>query len=129
VTTVTGIDHSTVGALSDDELAAALALFAAELARREALAPEDIECTEPRCREAYSHPIQCRCSSGGRFHSIDRMSSGVMPSPVPRGAAGFEARLGRHGGDVFALMGVDDEDELPARNRNLAAALDEDDYF
>lgn len=70
MTSAATIDLSAVKSLTDDELAVALALFTAEIARRETTA-----CTDASCGAATSHVQECECSCEGSGHGRDHRAS------------------------------------------------------
>jgi hypothetical protein len=126
-TVAPSIDLSVVATLSDDELAAALELFAAEIARRETLAAT---CYDASCGAATSHVQECECTCGGSGHGRDHVAS--------RAAAivSLETRVRRTGDVTLGASrpaACDDKaDEAfgfgPIR-RNTAFVPDPDDAF
>ena len=72
VTSAATIDLSAVESLTDDELATALAMFTAEIGRREATSDD----CPASCKAALTHVSLCECRScRGQFHGADNRAS------------------------------------------------------
>lgn len=119
MTSATTIDLAAVESLTDDELAAALALFTAELARRETTA-----CTDASCGAAISHVQECECSCRGLRHDRDHRASfaAAQATRTDYVQPGFTRSMLRAVADEVAPVPAD-------VRRTRLANLDAEDYL
>jgi hypothetical protein len=83
-------------------------------------------CTDPSCVNAESRVELCECRCKGDGHGAAHRARREAF------AAQQAARLARHGGDVFAMLGLDqaDDDMIPsARRPGWESRVDPDDMF
>lgn len=123
MTAAATVDLSDVQALTDDELATVLALFTAEIARREATS----DVCPAHCKSALSHVSLCECRScRGENHGADHRAS------REHAIASMRARADYNGGFTHAMVAAANDDEMFVSadvRRARLATLDPEDYF